>query len=441
MTQRSSIFSRVKASILNGDRWLKQTPERSLEQAYEAALRIQTIEDEHFQGQKIALEFSHSSETVFAYFKGELQQCLTTLKVRLAEFRLSYPIVGFFSPDSNRNGYLAQRNGNGISARDRTAMILEKLTFIDAIAAKYAENQVEKSLVPVTTSDQPSAKSEKRTSLTSRSDNAETLTDKTGLLPRSILGTFTRIRSNLDPEAESKIVKDYRVSRTKTIVSFRFLLLLVVITLATQVVSKALIVGPIVDRVRNDSQLETIFLNQDLEAEAFQELHRYEEELRFQALIGLHPPLSSDVMDSKLKERADELADRFRYRSADAVKNVFADLLSIVGFVIFILLNRTDLEVFKSFFDEIFYGLSDSAKAFILILLTDIFVGFHSPHGWEVLLEGLFRHLGLPENRELIFIFIATIPVILDTTFKYWIFRYLNRVSPSAVATLHSMNE
>jgi hypothetical protein len=29
----------------------------------------------------------------------------------------------------------------------------------------------------------------------------------------------------------------------------------------------------------------------------------------------------------------------------------------------------------------------------------------------------------------------------LDSVIKYWIFRYLNRVSPSAVATLRGMNE
>jgi lipoprotein signal peptidase len=51
------------------------------------------------------------------------------------------------------------------------------------------------------------------------------------------------------------------------------------------------------------------------------------------------------------------------------------------------------------------------------------------------------RHFGLPESRDFIFLFISTFPVILDTIFKYWIFRYLNKVSPSAVATYHSMNE
>jgi hypothetical protein len=70
-----------------------------------------------------------------------------------------------------------------------------------------------------------------------------------------------------------------------------------------------------------------------------------------------------------------------------------------------------------------------------------IFVGFHSPHGWEVILEGFAGHLGLAANQSLISLFIATVPVILDTMFKYWIFRYLSRVSPSAVATLRNMNE
>jgi hypothetical protein len=102
---------------------------------------------------------------------------------------------------------------------------------------------------------------------------------------------------------------------------------------------------------------------------------------------------------------------------------------------------KRQVATLKAFIDEIVYGLSDSAKAFIIILFTDMFVGFHSPHGWEVLLEGMSRHLGFPANRDFIFLFIATFPVILDTVFKYWIFRYLNRISPSAVATYKNMNE
>ena len=97
--------------------------------------------------------------------------------------------------------------------------------------------------------------------------------------------------------------------------------------------------------------------------------------------------------------------------------------------------------ILKSFINEIIYGLSDTAKAFLIILFTDMFVGFHSPHGWEIIIEAILRRFGLPESRDFIFIFISTFPVVLDTIFKYWIFRYLNKISPSAVATYRNMNE
>jgi hypothetical protein len=76
-----------------------------------------------------------------------------------------------------------------------------------------------------------------------------------------------------------------------------------------------------------------------------------------------------------------------------------------------------------------------------LILGTDLLVGFHSPRGWEIAIEVLLRHFGLPENQDFIFLFVAAFPVFLDTIFKYWIFRYLNKISPSTVATYHNMIE
>ena len=120
---------------------------------------------------------------------------------------------------------------------------------------------------------------------------------------------------------------------------------------------------------------------------------------------------------------------------------MFADVIAVLAFSLLLSGCKEKVATLKAFIDEIVYGLSDSAKAFIIILFTDIFVGFHSPHGWEILLEGLSNHLGLAANRNFIFLFIATFPVILDTVFKYWIFRYLNRISPSAVATYKNMNE
>jgi len=74
-------------------------------------------------------------------------------------------------------------------------------------------------------------------------------------------------------------------------------------------------------------------------------------------------------------------------------------------------------------------------------LLTDLLVGFHSPKGWEILIQFLLNHFALPQNEDFVFLCVATFPVLLDTAFKYWIFRYLNRLSPSTVVTYHNMIE
>ena len=158
-------------------------------------------------------------------------------------------------------------------------------------------------------------------------------------------------------------------------------------------------------------------------------------------LIGKIPASSYESMEKTIKIKAVKLAKEYAMESADSIKNILADITSLASFIWLIIGGQRQVYILKSFINELIYGLSDTAKAFLIILFTDMFVGFHSPHGWEVIIEVLLRHFGLPESRDFIFLFISTFPVILDTIFKYWIFRYLNKVSPSAVATYHNMNE
>ncbi len=264
--------------------------------------------------------------------------------------------------------------------------------------------------------------------------------EKTGVLPRSIGRTFNRITSDFSPDAEEKYLRNFQISRNRTRIAIRFLVMLIVVPLLTQYFSKELLISPIVERVRGENTPQ-IFLNEEMEEKALQELKFYEQELRFESLLRKSPPLAPEVIEAKVKDKAKEIAENFRQESRNAISNVFADLVSLVAFAFVIVTSKREIVIVKSFMDEIIYGLSDSAKAFLIILSTDIFVGFHSPHGWEVILEGIAEHLGLPANRDPIFLFIATFPVILDTIFKYWIFRYLSRLSPSALATLKEMNE
>ncbi len=42
--------------------WLSATPERALDVAYHAAVKIKAIEDDHFKGQKVSTEAFTSKE-------------------------------------------------------------------------------------------------------------------------------------------------------------------------------------------------------------------------------------------------------------------------------------------------------------------------------------------------------------------------------------------
>jgi hypothetical protein len=258
-------------------------------------------------------------------------------------------------------------------------------------------------------------------------------------LPRSLLGVFDNVRNQLNPEAEASVVAGFRRRRDSTLVSLRILLLLVLVPLLLQQVSRAYVISPLVDHYGGQAAFLS-YTKPRLEEKAVEKLRLYREELEFAALIEGREQPSNDELRRLLTERAAALKDEADGESTSAIKNVLADGIALVGFVLVCLLGREELRVLRGFLDETVYGLSDSAKAFVIILFTDIFVGFHSPEGWTVLLEGISEHLGLPPEQKFIDLFIATFPVILATIFKYWIFRYLNRVSPSSVATLRNMN-
>jgi hypothetical protein len=461
---RTSIFSeKVYPFLLSLYRWYLLTPERSLEEAYNAALNIRAIENEHFNGNKIDFDSPIYSSSVMDYFATDLAQQLKIARMRLTEFRFSR----WFSNESHQKSALKA----GIEYPSPAA-ILEKLKFIDDIISKYtiSDDEITPSEVsgsPIKTTNSAPINDQSLTYPVNRNEidknnlvertytptsppqvtrrteqnkRPKGKADTTGVLPRSILSTIGRLQIELDPNAEKDVVNNFRQAQRRSIISIRFILLLIIVPLLTHQLSKALVVGPIIEHFKT-GEAEQIFLNPEMEEEALLNLHKFEERLKFENLISKAPPLSAEAIEVEVKKRAEEIAREFRYESANAIKNVFADIFSIGAFIWLLLVSKPSIMVLKEFFDNVVYGLSDSAKAFIIILFTDVFVGFHSPHGWEVILEGLSRHWGLPANRDFIFLFIATFPVILDTIFKYWIFRYLNRISPSAVATYRNMNE
>ncbi|MBD2292923.1 proton extrusion protein PcxA [Anabaena sphaerica FACHB-251] len=396
------------------NRWFLDTPERAILEAYQAAQAIQSIEVDKFGGKKISPESGDYSENVMAFWQGNLNRNLAIIKVRLAEFQLGLTFANPSDPN-----------------------LLEKLKFIDEVISKYNTKDKPK-IAPLSITRQP-VENQSDSTITDITRDTYT-TQKNSAFPRTIGRTFKTIAQELRPKAEEEFVRNYRTSRNRTRRAVKFLLLLIIVPILTQHFSKKLLVIPLLKPLISENTTR-IFLNVEMEEKALHELKNFEKKMEFQNLVRQAPELSPEKIEAKVKNKAIEIAESFRYKSITAISNLFADVISLISFAMVIVFSKKDIVFLQSLLDKIVYGLSDSAKAFLIILVTDIFVGFHSPHGWEILLEGLASHLGLPASRNTIFLFIATFPVILNTIFKYWIFRYLSRLSPSALATLKEMDE
>ncbi|BAZ24392.1 CemA family protein [Kalymmatonema gypsitolerans NIES-4073] len=416
---------KIKEFLQRSHQWLFKTPERALLEAYQAAHIIKNIEIEQFGGKTISPDSANYSESVMAYWQVSLQKNLTVIKVKLAEFRFSYSLLNISNP-----------------------VFLEKLKFIDEVTSKYItqditqEKNSEDDIIPVSQPLQINENAINNHSDSSRINNMkiDPVFQKTGAFPRSIGRTLNKIKGDFSPQAEENFVRNFQISRKRTRTAIRFLAMLVIVPLLTQHLSKDFLINPIVERIRGEN-LTQLFLNNEMEEEALSELKSFEKKLKFESLIRQAPPISAEVIEEQVKNKVRQIAEEFQEKSNEAISNVFADVMSLIAFALVIVTSKREIAIVKSFIDDVIYGLSDSAKAFIIILFTDIFVGFHSPHGWEVILEGFAEHVGLAANQSVISLFIATFPVILDTISKYWIFRYLSRLSPSALATLKEMND
>lgn len=128
----------------------------------------------------------------------------------------------------------------------------------------------------------------------------------------------------------------------------------------------------------------------------------------------------------------------------DRIHTILHFSTNIICFIIlsgYSILRNEELLILNSWAQEFLYNLSDTIKAFSILLLTDLCIGFHSPHGWELMISSVYKDFGFVHNDQIISGLVSTFPVILDTILKYWIFHYLNRLSPSLVVIYHSMND
>nr|YP_009699227.1 CemA [Nasa urens]QEJ86906.1 CemA [Nasa urens] len=190
----------------------------------------------------------------------------------------------------------------------------------------------------------------------------------------------------------------------------------------------------------NTRQSET-FLNDIQEKSILEKFIEVEELLFLEEMINEYSEIDLQKLRIGIHKETIQL---IKIHNEDRMNTILHFSTNIISFVIlsgYSILGNEELVILNSWTQEFLYNLSDTIKAFSILLLTDLCIGFHSPHGWELMIGAVYKDFGFVQNDQIISGLVSTFPVILDTMFKYWIFRYLNRVSPSLVVIYHSMND
>nr|YP_010725573.1 chloroplast envelope membrane protein [Ellisiophyllum pinnatum]WDY12473.1 chloroplast envelope membrane protein [Ellisiophyllum pinnatum] len=190
----------------------------------------------------------------------------------------------------------------------------------------------------------------------------------------------------------------------------------------------------------NTSQSE-IFWNDIQEKRILEKFIELEEILFLEEMIKEYSETPLQKLPIGIQKETIKL---IKIHNEDRIHTILHLSTNIICFVIlsgYSILGNEELVILNSWAQEFLYNLSDTIKAFLILLVTDLCIGFHSPHGWELMIGSVYKDFGFVDNDQIISGLVSTFPVILDTIFKYWIFRYLNRVSPSLVVIYHSMND
>ena len=58
-----------------------------------------------------------------------------------------------------------------------------------------------------------------------------------------------------------------------------------------------------------------------------------------------------------------------------------------------------------------FFAMEPASQAFILLLVSDVLVGYHSADGWQTVLKEVGGHYGVKDQEEAISVFVAIVPV------------------------------
>lgn len=268
--------------------------------------------------------------------------------------------------------------------------------------------------------------------------------EQIGIIPRSIVRTIQRFLKQIGLKTDLFAIYEFRVSRYIAIASLQCFCFLIICPWIFQFFIRLLILQHFQQPFLN------IFINFHQQEQAFSKLQTFSQQMYFDTLLqsgGDLPPLRArgafgGEVHTVYQDYFLQCAHFYHQQSTAIITHWILDFTTILFFVFLLIISTPQILILKTFFIESLLSLSETTKCFFLIFFLDLLVGFHSSKSWELALGALLEHFAISiESNNFIAFFISTFPVLLDTIFKYWIFRYLNKISPSTVATYQAMIE
>ncbi|GFP84458.1 chloroplast envelope membrane protein [Phtheirospermum japonicum] len=176
----------------------------------------------------------------------------------------------------------------------------------------------------------------------------------------------------------------------------KFLAVLIIIPWALDFLVHDYVLLPFLDRYVKTVPLaaEMLDLRKSQKLEMVKSLNIDKARYRLEAEIGKSPPLSDEELYLELRHKALELREEWRLENRKAFANIWSDMVFGVSLFFLLYFNQSQVALLKFTGYKIVNNVTDTGKAFLIILITDIFLGYHSESGWETLLEIIVEHYG-----------------------------------------------
>ncbi|KAL7096213.1 hypothetical protein ACP275_10G068500 [Erythranthe tilingii] len=254
-------------------------------------------------------------------------------------------------------------------------------------------------------------------------------------------GLVKSVRDVLIGRDDDDILYEDRVFRYASLNSAKFLAVLIIVPWALDFVVHDYVLMPFLDRYVEKVPLaaEMLDVRKNQKHEMVKALNFEKARYRLEVEIGKSPPLSDAELYLELRHKALELREEWRLENRKAFANIWSDMVFGVSLFILLYVYQNQVALLKFTGYKIVNNITDTGKAFLIILITDIFLGYHSESGWQTLLEIIVEHYGIEVDQAAITIFISFVPVVMDACVKLWMFKFLPRLSPKVANIFREM--